>query len=125
MDHANRDQTVGVGVGKAAKEDAIDNAEHCGRRTNAQHQRYENRDRKDGVTAEAAEGVADILKNGFNIEAWPLLVRFFLGALDSPKRDDRLPPRLLRCHSGSNICFRLLFEVELRLLVYFMMRLGS
>ena len=125
MDHANRDQTVRMSVGKAAKEDAIDNAEHRGRRTNTQHQRHENRDRKDGVATEAAEGVADILKNGFDIETWPLLVRFFFGTLDSPKRDDRLPARLLRRHSSGDICPGLLFEVELRLLVYFMMRLGS
>ncbi len=80
---------------------------------------------KTGLRREAAEGIADILKDGFDIEAWPLLVRFFLGTLDSPKRDDRLPPRLLRRHSGGDICLGLLFEVELQLLIYFMMRLGS
>jgi hypothetical protein len=35
MNHTNGDQTVGMGVGKAAKEDAIDNAEYRRRRSNA------------------------------------------------------------------------------------------
>ena len=62
MHHAERDQTVRMGVGKAAKEDAIDDAEHRCRRSNAQHQRHENGESKDRVAGEAAEGVADILK---------------------------------------------------------------
>ena len=116
---------VGMGVGKAAKQDAIDNAEHCSRRTNAQHQRDQNGEGKDRVAGEAAESVADILKDGFDIEAWPLLVRFFLGSLDSPECDGRLPTRLLRRHSGGDVRFSLLFEMKLQLLVYLMTRLGS
>jgi hypothetical protein len=80
---------------------------------------------KSRVASEAAESVADILKNSFDVEAWPLLVRFFLGFLHSPKCDDRLPARLLRRHSGGDVRFGLLFEVKLQLLVYFTMRLGS
>src|SRR5580658_9928806 len=114
-----------MGVGKAAKEDTIHNTEHRSRRANAQHQRYKDRDGKSRVASEAAESVADILKNSFDVEAWPLLVRFFLGSLHSPECDDRLPARLLRGHSGGDVRFGLLFEVELQLLVYFTMRLGS
>src|ERR1700733_4899891 len=113
-----------MGVGKAAKEDAVDNAEHRSRRPYAQHQRYEDGEGKDRVAGEAAQGVADILKNGFDVEAWPLLVRFFLGALYSPECDGRLPTRLLRRHSGGDVGFSLLLEMKLQLVVYLMTRLG-
>ncbi len=114
-----------MGIGEAAKEDAIDNAEYCRRRANAQHQRDKNRGRKERVAGEAAKSVADILKDGFDKKAWPLLVRLFFATLDSPKRNDRLPTRLFRRHAGSDVYLGLLFEVELRLIVYLMMRLGS
>ncbi len=52
---------------EVAKEDAIDDAEDGCRRSDAQHQRNNKCERKNGVATEAADGVADILKEGFHL----------------------------------------------------------
>ena len=124
MHHTERHQAVRMSVGQVAKEDTVDNAEHRSRCPNAQHQRYEDGEGKDRVAGEAAQSVANILKNGFDVEAWPLLVRFFPVSLHSPECNGRLPTRFLRRHAGGDVRFSLLLEVKLQLVVYLMTRLG-
>jgi hypothetical protein len=65
--HADRDEPLRMGIREVAKEDPVDDAEDRCRRSDAQHQRNNQSECKNRIAADAADGVADILKKSFHL----------------------------------------------------------
>jgi hypothetical protein len=65
------------------------------------------------------------LNEGLHEVAGPLFVRLLSCSFYASEGYNRLSVRLLRRHSGVDVCLGLLLDVKLQLFVYFTMGLGA
>ena len=94
------DEPRRLGVRKGRDERGVEDREDRGVRADAERERRDRDDREPRAAPEHAEGVAEILPEGFEPRAGARLAHGLLDLRDAPEIDPRLAARLLGAHPG-------------------------
>ena len=108
----DRDEAIGVRIGKRAEHNRFHRAEDGRVRANPQCQCQYGQDRKAGCSQQRPTSISEILEEGIHHRQTPLMAVGVFGSGNAPELDFRAPGSGLGVHSGAKIVFGLHRDVS-------------
>jgi len=111
--------TTWVAIRQRVQQNAVDDAEDRGVRSDAEREREHGHDGKAGILAQHSCAISNVLPQRFQHRKASLISVSFLCGLNSSQFDHRLAARLFRRHAHAKIIFDVKLKMALDLLIKF------
>src|SRR6266498_5425895 len=111
--------TTWVAIRQRVQQNAVDDAEDRGVRSDAEREREHGHDGKAGILAQHSCAISNVLPQRFQHRKASLISVSFLYGLNSSQFDHRLLARLFRRHAHAKIVFDVQLKMALDLLIKF------